>query len=768
MAIQLNTFKLSPVFITGSEVEQTSSFQVFSQMVSDLICERLGVNKVDDINYQTNDVERLFKKSTDRIICSIIVPQLAPSIQLKGLGLSNKKIYEELHKIVIQLLCSRPPSLIIIDDAQWIDKKSWVLIQDILLQCRQMRGDGPSLHKFMHVIMVVTRPPVSDKDTISTFLSWLKENEASNSIEQCMYMNISDMSEDSITSIISEELGSKALTTIDPAVAEIVINAASGNPSHAKIFVSWAKEKKIIVQDNDGVWKLKNSAVEINFPESMNAVILSRVDHLDYELSETLKVASCIGYRFYVEMLAHAMDCELDVLEPVLETLEKKEFIDEDNNVIGGKCYKYKEHAVFGSIKTLLMGSQKIVIHSKILHFLEFTGSYDHSLLAHHAEQCGKHGEAAMHFEQATAKSLDSYDYGSAQQFLVKAIQLREFDMDKTSKDADGPKREQDMKDTVIRLLILKRQLGNILRQMARYDESEKVLLECLALFESKADAKRDWYFKKDALSTIGVLFKEQGEYEKAEARLSEMLAIAKEHLESTDLELAHCLSQYAELLRKQQKIDESMALHQEALDICLHNYENHASPKHKRSQLKRRYSLSNFEIEGSKMEVQLSDCQTCIGCCLASKKMPKEAGMRHQEALKFREKHLSPMHPLLSESLNYVGEAMLNQQQPSKALPYFIRALGIRKVAFGPGHPAVAHVLGLLACALRALGRFEEAHIRFVECIVICERVFKPTHPNLIPNLMNFGRLLILEQNWVEADEVFRRALSIHKGAGR
>lgn len=54
------------------------------------------------------------------------------------------------------------------------------------------------------------------------------------------------------------------------------------------------------------------------------------------------------------------------------------------------------------------------------------------------------------------------------------------------------------------------------------------------------------------------------------------------------------------------------------------------------------------------------------------------------------------------------------------------------------------------------------------MECIDICEKVFKPTHPNLIPNLMNFGGLLVLEQNWEEAGEIFRRALSIHKGAGR
>ena len=172
---------------------------------------------------------------------------------------------------------------------------------------------------------------------------------------------------------------------------------------------------------------------------------------------------------------------------------------------------------------------------------------------------------------------------------------------------------------------------------------------------------------------------KERGEYDRALEYLGEMLQISKEKHNADDLRLASALSQYAEVLRKQLQINESMEMHQEALHICLSNYHSQKSSLNK-SKLHRRYSLSSFEIQGSKIEVQLSDAHTCIGCCLSSKKEPKLAGRKHQEALKFREKHLSAMHPLLSESLNYVGEAMLNQNQPSNALPYFIRALSIRR----------------------------------------------------------------------------------------
>ena len=180
------------------------------------------------------------------------------------------------------------------------------------------------------------------------------------------------------------------------------------------------------------------------------------------------------------------------------------------------------------------------------------------------------------------------------------------------------------------------------------------------------------------------------------------------------------------------------------------------------------RFSTSNIEINNSVMEVQLSYVYTYIGCCLASKNLGKEAGEKHEQALRLRMKHLSAMHPLLSESLNYVGEAMLLLGQESKSIPFFIRALAIRRIAFGDGHPAVAHVLGLLASAQRNLGRFGESRINFKECIAICVKFFKPNHPNLIPNYINFGKLLLLEGDWVESIKILERALEIHKGAGR
>ena len=278
----------------GSEVERTNPFQAVQGIVSDIICEKLGLSKVDDINYQNREVERIFKQPTDRIICSIIVPQLAPTFQLKGLGLSNKKIYEELHRIVIDLLATRPPSLIVIDDAQWIDKMSWNLIEDILKKSKSQgniiagrhsrrMGSEPNskaspsspsselrsvrFNKFQHIIAVVSRPPDEQEDVIATFLEWLDANEKDRNIDPVLRMNLGTMDNGSLAEIIAQEIGVHA-DRVDKAILDVVTNAAAGNPSHAKIFVSWIKEKNIAIEDKEGHWKLKSAAVEIKVSDS--------------------------------------------------------------------------------------------------------------------------------------------------------------------------------------------------------------------------------------------------------------------------------------------------------------------------------------------------------------------------------------------------------------------------------------------------------------------------------------------------------------------
>lgn len=186
--------------------------------------------------------------------------------------MSNKKIYEQLHNIIIMLLCKKEPGVLIIDDAQWIDANSWELLMKIF------SGSTATAKRFKHMIIVATRPH-NEKNSIKTFIDWFdKQNpltmrdfeQRALDKEQAAYtgatlerkqrasgikgnlvsLTMEELSISSMQQIIAYELGCD-VHDIDSEVFESVLEASGGNPANAKIYVTWAKEKHIIIEPGD-------------------------------------------------------------------------------------------------------------------------------------------------------------------------------------------------------------------------------------------------------------------------------------------------------------------------------------------------------------------------------------------------------------------------------------------------------------------------------------------------------------------------------------
>jgi len=89
--------------------------------------------------------------------------------------------------------------------------------------------------------------------------------------------------------------------------------------------------------------------------------------------------------------------------------------------------------------------------------------------------------------------------------------------------------KEMRVKEEGIKTILLKRELGEIYRQVAKYDKATEALLSCLDKWNEIATIEENWGLKIDILSNLGCTNKEQGNYDDAKKYLGEVLDISRE-----------------------------------------------------------------------------------------------------------------------------------------------------------------------------------------------------------------------------------------------
>jgi len=83
----------------------------------------------------------------------------------------------------------------------------------------------------------------------------------------------------------------------------------------------------IVVRDSSGLhWKTVNQVEDITIPNTLQGLLISRIDRLDRETRTTLQLASVVGRSFYHRVLEHIAR-DISDLDGRLETLQLAELI---------------------------------------------------------------------------------------------------------------------------------------------------------------------------------------------------------------------------------------------------------------------------------------------------------------------------------------------------------------------------------------------------------------------------------------------------------
>ncbi|MRR52380.1 MAG: hypothetical protein EG825_15985, partial [Rhodocyclaceae bacterium] len=217
-------------------------------------------------------------------------------------SLDPKLRQQRLFDLVLDILtwgASQEPLLLVIEDLHWADNASLALLNYVA------RNIGDKA-----ILLALLYRPLDAKHEFQTkeYFSdiQLKELSAEESIEL-------------VRTLLAIEGMPKELE-------ELILKKSQGNPFFVEEVIKSLIEQKVVVE-KDGKWQVAVQEVKnVHIPDTVQGVIMSRIDHLAPETKDVLQVASVIGRHFGYGVL-EAIYSKRTVLSDHLKELNRFDLI---------------------------------------------------------------------------------------------------------------------------------------------------------------------------------------------------------------------------------------------------------------------------------------------------------------------------------------------------------------------------------------------------------------------------------------------------------
>ena len=490
------------------------------------------------------------------------------------------------------------PTVIEIEDGHWIDADSRQVLETLTRQ----------IEHFPIVILSTLR--YNDDGSQAGF-------ELKGIVEQALhldYLTDTDVklyAEAELQGAVSDELQS------------LLTEKTKGNPFFVQQMIRYFHEHGMIAQQ-DQIWQLTQAPSTI--PDSIQNIVIARLDRLSAEVKEAVKTAAVIGREFEIQLLSTVLQRELRGNDPILREARHAQIWERLDQI--REIFK---HALFrDAAYEMLLNTRRKALHLMTAEAIE---TLYHDRLAHYVADLALHYEKAEHkhkaieyLEKAGDQAKAHYQNQQAIGFYDRLLaQLQHvFGSDERRVDTLLKKAEildlisewktcqrlceitfqlSEQIDDKFRMGQAKLWLGIISRRTGQYDKAMAHFEQAIALFEavkarkelgnvfrnmglvywqkSDADGAMKWYEKalkiaeegQDILGiaknagNIGIIMYElKGKYEAAMRWWQKSLQIFEDLGEKPDM--SRELNNIGECYRSQGQYNEAIAYYRQALKL--------------------------------------------------------------------------------------------------------------------------------------------------------------------------------------------------------
>ena len=303
-------------------------------------------------------------------------------------------ILDALRALLIQESRNRP-LVIVIEDLHWVDEKS----EEALAAIVDAIQSTPTL-------MVLTyRPGYAHSLGDRTYFSRLALNHLP--------------AEDSAA--IAERV--LHVSELPEPVRNLIASKGEGNPFYIEEVARSLVESGILTASN-GSYALERPLDQVRVPDTIQEVILSRIDRLEQEAKEAIQLASVIGREFTARLLSRISDVDAK-LDDLLAQLKRLELIFE-KGYFPELSYMFK-HALTHDVaySTLLLERRKALhrmVGSGIEELFADRLPDQYEALAHHYYEGQDWEKAYQYLEKSGDKAVGAFANQDALDYYRRAL----------------------------------------------------------------------------------------------------------------------------------------------------------------------------------------------------------------------------------------------------------------------------------------------------------------------------------------------------------
>jgi adenylate cyclase len=482
----------------------------------DVFTALLGLSEVgDDTGRQTRALDAVADMAPELVDLAPLLNDLLP------LGLGETPVTSSLERVarqealgsllvaLVRSAADHAPLTILLEDAHWLDSLSWELAERV---ARSLLTDSSPLW------LLIVHRPLEDHHVGSRAASAL------HALPQSDTITLGPLVDGDLIDLVIARLGVTA-GGVPPEVAAIVRDRANGNPFIAEELIQTLRDQGMISLDTTGDHVRCRVAPalaggQFSLPDTLQGLILSRIDRLPADRQLVLKVASVIGRLFTMsplrDTLGHLGWAARSIRPALLRELTRRGFVLPEG-LEPELRYLFRHVITHEIVYQTLLFAQRRQVHQALAEWYERTypeiGRDLAPVLAHHWGHAAEESENPTVLEKAATYLMRAGGHADQLAAYPEAIAAydRALELLPTA-DRWAPLRAK----LAVQLGAVRERLGEYARARADFDTG-------LAL----ARVAGDPMIEAQALDGLGLIARRKGDYAEAEVLGKDALAIA-------------------------------------------------------------------------------------------------------------------------------------------------------------------------------------------------------------------------------------------------